>query len=323
VSDRSRARLLLSGLATYLPGRLESRRSGTGGTDDPRYCYSVWLRHLVLAWRRRLCTSPPRVVAELGPGDSVGIGIGALLCGADTYFGLDAVRHSNRARNLEILDGVVSLFRARSEIPDAREFPQVHPELDSYAFPHELLPGALLRRTLDDKRIDAIARSLSGADDSPRSMVRYAVPWWASDVVEPGSVEMIFSQAVLEHVDDLRGAYAAMASWSTPTGFLSHEIDFRSHGLAHAWNGHWTIPDWQWRIIRGRRPYLINRAPLSTHTTLLEDAGFEVVHVEPVSAPAGSTQPDLARRFRAMSDTDLMTSGAFIQARRASATRGS
>jgi hypothetical protein len=93
-------------------------------------------------------------------------------------------------------------------------------------------------------------------------MVRYAVPWWASDVVEPGSVEMIFSQAVLEHVDDLRGTYAAMASWSTPTGFLSHEIDFRSHGLARDWDDHWTIPDRQWRVIRGRRPYLINRAPL-------------------------------------------------------------
>src|SRR5689334_17334685 len=76
--------------ATFIPGvsklppvkRVFERRSlGTKGTDQARYCYSVWLRHLSLAAANGLDTDP-KSVAELGPGDSIGIGIAAVLTGA-------------------------------------------------------------------------------------------------------------------------------------------------------------------------------------------------------------------------------------------------
>ena len=65
---------LLSGLSTHIPGY--DHEGSTGGTDSARYCYSVWLRHLVLGTRSAAVKSIPRVVAELGPGDSIGIGYG-------------------------------------------------------------------------------------------------------------------------------------------------------------------------------------------------------------------------------------------------------
>src|SRR3977135_940863 len=41
-------------------------------TQSARYCYSVWLRHLVNAWQQGLHTLP-EVVVELGPGSSQGV----------------------------------------------------------------------------------------------------------------------------------------------------------------------------------------------------------------------------------------------------------
>jgi hypothetical protein len=48
---------------------LERDACGSQGTEG-RYCYSVWLRHLVSAAANGLNCSP-KAVAELGPGDSL------------------------------------------------------------------------------------------------------------------------------------------------------------------------------------------------------------------------------------------------------------
>src|SRR5450631_2613031 len=88
--------------------RIGNRAIGTGGTISGRYCYSVWLWHLVYAANSGLQTRP-RVVAELGPDDSLGTGIAALLSGAEQYFALDAVSHANAEHNLGILDELVAL----------------------------------------------------------------------------------------------------------------------------------------------------------------------------------------------------------------------
>src|SRR5450631_1044571 len=124
---------LARGLATYIPGiaTLHRHITHTGGTDSARYCYSVWLRHLIKRYQSGLFIRPPSRVAEFGPGDSIGIGLAALLCGADRYYGLDALPLANLRRNLSVLDELVELFRARLPIPGDVEFPNVRPKLRS------------------------------------------------------------------------------------------------------------------------------------------------------------------------------------------------
>ncbi|HWS68394.1 MAG TPA: hypothetical protein VN325_36960 [Steroidobacteraceae bacterium] len=301
--------VLARGLATYVPGMATLHRhvTRTGGTDSARYCYSVWLRHLVLSYQNGLCTRPPSRVAELGPGDSIGIGLAALLSGANHYYGLDALPLANLNRNAGVFEELIDLFRARAAIPGDDEFPGVKPKLRSYDFPRAMLSFP------NERSIERIRRSIEDPFN-PDSMIRYVAPWWNPEVIERGVVDMIFSQAVLEHVDDLESAYAAMRVWLASGGWLSHQIDFRSHGTTTEWNGHWTCGDLTWRLLRGRRKFLINREPHSTHLRLLREAGFTVVSDETVNAP-GVDRRKLAPRFTSISDQDLTTSGAYIQAR--------
>jgi hypothetical protein len=41
-------------------------------------------------------------------------------------------------------------------------------------------------------------------------MIQYHAPWFDARVIEPETVDMVYSQAVLEHVDELAGIYRAM-----------------------------------------------------------------------------------------------------------------
>lgn len=302
---------VLEGAVTLLPGAHLLLRQPTGGTDSARYCYTVWLRHLVFAQRSGL-RALPRVVAELGPGDSIGIGLAALLSGADRYLGLDVVPLASLQRNLSVLDELIELFGRRSAIPDGEEFPQVKPRLERYDFPTELLSSRLSPALAHD-RLERIRRALREAPGAG-SMIEYCAPWNDAAVIQPGSVDLIFSQAVLEHVDDLAGAYAAMRCWLKPGGWISHQIDFRSHGTAHQWNGHWCYSDFTWKLVRGRRPYLLNRQPRSTHSRLLAREGFRVVSEQAVTLASAVPRGRLAARFRDMTEDDLTTAGWFVQA---------
>ncbi len=307
-----KAKALLSGLATYLPGYRIMRK--TGGTDSARYCYAVWLRHLVLVNASgRMRPGVPRIVAELGPGDSIGIGVAALLCGAEKYYAFDVVKYSDLSRTREILGELARMFANREPIPGEKEFPALNPGLDSYEFPHDLLCDDSMRAALSPQRVAAIESAIEHAGDAP-SMIQYQAPWNDPAVVPPGSVDMIYSQAVLEHVNDLEGAYAAMRRWLKPGGVMSHQIDYKCHRKADTWNGHWTYSDIAWRVVIGRRSYLLNRAPHSRHLSLLRECGFDIVSSRTIRSGSVLRKSQLAPRFRDLAEDDLSTSGAYIVA---------
>jgi len=317
--DMQTAIAMAKGVATYIPvlNRLSGRH--TGGTVSARYCYSVWLRHLTLAHSHGL-QAPPMVVAELGPGDSLGTGLAALLCGAERLYAFDVVAYADLRRNLAILDELVGLFLAREPIPGDREFPDVNPKLISYQFPQDLLPESRLMSTLETARVEAIRCALQnrGATDD-RIEIKYFVPWTSAQLIEPGTVDLVYSQAVLEHVTNLDETYDALWRWLKPGGLMSHQIDFRSHGLAREWNGHWGHSDRVWRVIKGRKPYLLNRQAHAAHLAKLQEHGFTMVFDQPVASEGGIPRARLTSRFRHYTDDDLRTSGALLQSRKPSA----
>ena len=132
-----------------------------------------------------------------------------------------------------------------------------------------------------------------------------------------GTLDLVFSQAVLEHVDGLPEVYRAMYAWLKPGGYMSHQIDFKCHGLSGEWNGYRGYPEPLWKLVLGSRPFLLNRQPWSTHARLLEENGFELVCVmRQHIRDRGLRRDQLASRWRDISEDDLTCSGAFVQARK-------
>ena len=106
---------ILRGALTLVPGieRFAPKIGiGTGGTNSAAYCHGVWLKHLVMLWENGM-RRMPTTMAELGPGDSLGIGLAAMLSGVDEVIALDVVQHFDPAFNLAIFDELVERFRSR------------------------------------------------------------------------------------------------------------------------------------------------------------------------------------------------------------------
>lgn len=294
------------------------------------YFYSALMRHLV---RLDAHGARPRLgaVAELGPGAALGMGLTALLLGADSYRGLDIAPYGgDPAANRALLDALAGLIAERAEIPHGGDCARVRPSLADHRFPDWLGTDAASVRD----RAGKLAEVTPGTPP-----LLYTAPWtnradraqpeppsdrdWAresalgSNDAEAGTLDWLFSQAVLEHVDDVPATWAAIARWLAPGGVTSHQVDLRSHGTATTWNGHWAIPALTWKLIRGRRPYLLNRQPLSAHLRALEAAGLELIAVDRAPAPdPGTPRAKLQAPWRSLSEEDLTTAGAFIVARR-------
>jgi SAM-dependent methyltransferase len=308
-----RVAYLMKSLLTHLPGLRAVTNRGTGGTDSARYCYSVWLRHLIKAHEAGIAV-PPRSLAELGPGDSLGVGLAAVLSGVGVYYAADVKPYAELSRNLNIFDELITLFNERADVPGPDEFPGCRPSLRDYRFPHAVLTADRLEQALRPTRLEQI-RELLRHDPSHGNgiQIQYAAPWDDPRIIPAGTVDMILSQAVLEHVEDVPLAYEAMARWLRPGGYMSHTIDFRSHGITHRWNGHWALSDRMWRLVKGGRTYLINREPCAEHLRQIERVGMHVVGEERAEGPALEAAA-VAPRFRGLSELDLRTQGVFVQA---------
>ena len=255
----------------------------------------------------------PEVVAELGPGDSVGAGLAALLSGVKEYYAFDVVPHALSHDSVAILEELITLFKSRAPIPDQSEFPFLKPFLEDYSFPSHILTDEILKGSLSEESLSKLRKRLAEDSGAP---ISYVAPWDKSHNLKKESVDFIFSQAVMEHVDDLQDAYQSMNQWLKVGGHISHQIDFKCHSTADQWNGHWTYSDFIWRLMRGTRPYLINRQPISVHENLVQKNNFSSLVVLKNKMPSELTRKDLAPLFKNLTDEDLETSGAYLLARR-------
>ena len=269
---------IIKGMSTYLQciTRFIQKKSGaTVGTSSARYCYSVLLRHLVIAYKNGF-VEHPKVGAELGPGDSLGIGLAALISGADAYYGLDVIEFANKESNMEIFDDLVELFLNKSSIPDDKEFPRLKPFLDSYEFPDYIFNDNYFKTILSKDRLAKIRSSIISITHDR--------------------------------------TYIAMHKWLKLGGLMSHEIDFKCHRISANWDYHWTYSDFIWKLIVGKRKYFLNRHPYSVHISSLQNSGFKIICDIKNNTESSIKRKNLAKRFIEMSDDDLITSEVFIQA---------
>ena len=197
------------------------------------------------------------------------------------------------------------MYSRREAIPDHSEFPGIRPRLSSYSLPEQILDLSGFDRRVEQIRAEITKRI-------PRKFVTYKAPWTSPTDIDAGSLDLVFSQAVLEHVDNLPETYEAMFCWLKPGGYGSHVVDFSSHHLSPYWNGHWAYSDSQWRLVRGQREFLLNRCPLSVHVRCAEQVGFEIVRLEKTYSEDGLPPVFLTQQFQNMNDEDLRIRGAVM-----------
>jgi hypothetical protein len=298
---------ILKGISTCVPivNAWRLRRASTGGSDSCRYCYSVWLRHLIVldSYGFRIKGAH---IGELGPGDSIGMGLAALLSGADSYVGLDIVPFSAAADLESMLAGLSRMYSNRESIPDHNEFPRIRPRLDSYQFPDRLVELG----DCTDRAEEIRGEIRKGVNRS--QLLNYRAPWTSLDEIASGSLDLIFSQAVLEHIDDLEQTYDAMSSWLKQGGYASHVIDFSSHDLSPFWNGHWAYTKKEWRMVRGRREYLLSRQPVSVHLSYAQRVGLEILHVQKDYGDKGIDVCSLSEEFSRLDSEYFRTRGVVL-----------
>lgn len=310
---------ITKGLIKSIPGieRFYNFHKSTGGTNNSRYCYSVWLRHLSYAYENKSTEVPQRVI-ELGPGDSLGIGLAALISGAEQYYGLDIVRYSNTLINLQIFDELVTLFKEKAPIPGPDEFPKVMPLLNDYRFPEHIFSDKNLAYLLSEERLTKIREAIKLLDTPGMTgnMIELIVPWYHQRVIADNSIDYIFSQSVLQHIDELELAFKRMHQWLKPGCLMSHEIDFGSMRSSDEWFGHWEYSDLEWKIVKGRKLFYINREPHSTYLALLKKYNFELIFEKKTLVTPTQFKNRLAKRYKGLSNEDISTKNAFILARK-------
>ena len=196
--------------------------------------------------------------------------------------------------------------------PIIKSFHESAPRLSSYTFPRHLINCSDLAAKAEKIRHE-LNSGLNGS-----TLISYKVPWHSPDVITRASLDLIFSQAVLEHVDALQETYSAMTAWLKPGGYASHVIDFGAHHLSPFWNGHWAYSDRQWRLVRGHREYLLNREPLSTHLDHAQKSGLEVIQLFRDYDDDGLSHRALAPNFQQLSNEDRRTRGAILVLRKRS-----
>jgi hypothetical protein len=292
---------LLKGALRHIPGINTLFPIRTGGTIESVHCYRVWLTHLK-NWSYAE-TKLPKVVVELGPGDSLGTGLASLLTGCECIYTLDVIKYWDNNRNLRIFNELVELFKQK-------------PDLNKFSIPSELLLESHIDNALVKERLDLIRKEILDIENPNNTFIKCHIPWNHHDVLDTASVDFVFSNAVLSNVEDIDTTYMSMNKWLKSGGLMSHYIDFRSHGIIEPWNGHWTFSDLEWKIVRGNKPFLLNRQPYSAHINLHSRYSFKVLNEYKTKLDNTLSRVQIASRFKHLTEEDLTTSDIYILSRK-------
>lgn len=242
-----------------------------GYMDNVSYVLGVFDEHVSRAGLQGNLQG--KTILELGPGDSVATALVAATYGARAIL-VDAGPYA--------LPDIASYRRFASKLVEAGLRP---PDLSSAV-------------TLEDVLDACGARYLTGGLES-------------FSFIDTGSVDLIFSQAVLEHLrkseflDTMRECFRVL----TPDGKASNRIDLKDHLGGSLNNLRFSERIWESAFFV-RSGFYTNRIRFPDMISLFESAGFtvDVTGLERWERlPLG--RGSLAQEFSGLSDEDLSVSG--------------
>lgn len=187
------------------------------------------------------------------------------------------------------------------------------------------------------ERVTALYQALAGEFGLPPAQAYRSQPFWHpplppdrfaylvgkgiehEDRIAPGSVDVIASFAVLEHLHRLGRAFAAMARLLKPGGWMVHDVDLRDHTDFNRPLDFLRYPPWLWNIWRWNLSYM-NRLRWPAYEPLLKARGFRLERWWPTRTlsvdEVARSLPPLARPFRRLTPDQLTVLGVRFVARR-------
>ncbi len=263
---------IIKGALTFVPGISDflevKKKSSKHSGANAEFCYAMWLG-VLKNFEENGIVPKFQNVGELGCGGSVGLGICSVLCGVEGYTALEIENHFDAENNLKMLSELVFLLQIQAAVP--QNFTQLNIRSTNSEF-----PSSSIRPQINDEAlIQKIAENIK-ADCLQTEPISILYDW---DNNRSSKYDLIFSRAVMEHVNNPREVYSKAAQLLKPGGFMFHDIELHSHGLTKDINGHLKIPAILWRLIRGRRKYFMNRWTLDQHIAALEDLNFSIIDI--------------------------------------------
>ena len=204
------------------------------------------------------------------------------------------------------------MFLGKHDIPNGQKFKNTNPKLEDYRFPEKILGPEINDIVFLKDRLREITNALQ--EKNSGITINYVVPWDSSSSTYTEKIDLIYSQAVMEHVEDIESAYCAMYKWLKPGGILSHQIDFKTHEMTKEWNGHWFISENLWKLLLHGRKYSINRLPVSAHINAIQKAGFTIKNILPVHMENKFGSENVKVKRYTFHGEDYKTSSVLIQA---------
>lgn len=238
-----------------------------GDMDAASYLKSVFDRHIAAAELGGGLAG--RTILELGPGDSVGTAILAACHGASTVL-IDA---------------------GAFVVTDVRVYQRLAEELASTGLNPPDLVGA---KSLDDILDACRAKYL------PRGLASF-------EALESESVDLIFSQAVLEHVrkHEFLSTMAECRRVIKPTGICSHRVDLMDHLGGGLNNLRFSERAWESDFFV-KSGFYTNRIRCAEMLDLFQQAGFAVeVRATELWETLPISRSRLDTRFSSLGDEEL------------------
>jgi hypothetical protein len=262
------------------------------GSAELGYAWEVFLRHQDRL--RKFGFAKANRVLEVGPGRNLGTGL---------LWWVSIAALSGEGNTTVVLWDV---------------YPNAHVEQQRL---WEIWAEGLLESLPSGERVEqsvlALLQRVARGDVTPS--IRYEV--CAVDELrarfEPSRFDLVYSQAALEHVWDIRCTWEVLVSLTASRGWHSHRIDLADHGQRET--NYTEMLEWSplayWLTMRFI-PGATNRWRAADHLAFLRKSGFNVfsAELERRSALAGR-RTRLAKPFRHLDDAELRTTAIDVVAR--------
>lgn len=174
---------ILRAIISYIPIlRTILRKRGTSPVNA-EYYYNIYKNHIDALVKYNAKKSG--TLMELGPGDTLGVGMCGILDGFSKYIAADVIQHFDYLKNKNVLLNLKKFF-------------------------------------FNEKKYSELIKELQ---NEYSKLILYS----ELNSLPFESVDVIISNAVLEHVLDLDRCYSKMFDTLKPGGFCSHVIDYGAH----------------------------------------------------------------------------------------------